>query len=48
MRIKVITLIALLAGITLLVIGLTENQYLGIPNLFAVLRDISAIYPPPP
>jgi hypothetical protein len=47
MRIKVITLIALLAAITLLVLGLTEAQYLGIPNLFAAMKDISAIYPPP-
>jgi len=46
MRLKVITLIALMAAITLLVIGLTENQHLGIPNLFTALKDITPIYPP--
>lgn len=47
MRLKVITLIALLAAVTLFVLGLTENQNLGIPNLFTALKDISAIYPAP-
>ncbi len=47
MRMKVITLIALMAAITLLVIGLTENEYLGISGLFAAMKDIPAIYPPP-
>ncbi len=47
MRMKVITLIALLAGITLLVLGITQGQNLGIPNLFDALKGVSAIYPAP-
>jgi len=45
---KIITLIVLLAGITLVVLGLTDNQHLGIPGLFALMKNVSAIYPAPP
>ncbi|HMF33362.1 MAG TPA: hypothetical protein VKK79_18190 [Candidatus Lokiarchaeia archaeon] len=44
MRLKVVALIALLAGITLLALGLSENQWSQLPNLFTAMKAVSPIY----